>query len=107
AMGAGLTLTQIIEPLHNVRLVVLSVLANFVLMPLSAFALANCARARRTAWSWTAGARLRGRRAIPAEARRTRQGQPPLCRWRDGATDGHHGWLPAYRPAPAAPRSHC
>jgi bile acid:Na+ symporter, BASS family len=41
AMGAGLMLTQIIEPLRNVRLVVLAVLANFVLMPLSAFALAN------------------------------------------------------------------
>src|SRR5262249_18208925 len=41
AMGAGLMLTQIIEPLRNVRLVVLAMLANFVLMPLSAFALAN------------------------------------------------------------------
>jgi BASS family bile acid:Na+ symporter len=38
AMGAGLTLGQIIEPLRNARLVVLAVLANFVLMPLGAFA---------------------------------------------------------------------
>jgi bile acid:Na+ symporter, BASS family len=41
AMGAGLTLGQIIEPLRNVRLVVLALLANFVLMPLSAFVLAK------------------------------------------------------------------
>ena len=39
AMGAGLNVTQIIEPLRNVRLVVLSLVANFVLMPFSAFAL--------------------------------------------------------------------
>src|SRR5215467_1983163 len=41
AMGAGLTVAQIIEPLHNIRLVVLALLANFVLMPLGAFALAK------------------------------------------------------------------
>lgn len=41
AMGAGLTVAQIIEPLRDVRLVVLALLANFVLMPLGAFALAK------------------------------------------------------------------
>jgi bile acid:Na+ symporter, BASS family len=41
AMGAGLTLAQIIEPLCNARLVALSLLANFVLMPLCAFVLAK------------------------------------------------------------------
>jgi len=41
AMGAGLTVSQISEPLRNVRLVVLALLANFVLMPLGAFALAK------------------------------------------------------------------
>jgi BASS family bile acid:Na+ symporter len=41
AMGAGLTVAQIIEPLRNTRLVVLALLANFVLMPLGAFALAK------------------------------------------------------------------
>jgi bile acid:Na+ symporter, BASS family len=41
AMGAGLTATQIIQPLRNVRLVVLALLANFVLMPLGALALAK------------------------------------------------------------------
>jgi BASS family bile acid:Na+ symporter len=41
AMGAGLTVAQIIEPLRDVRLVVLALVANFVLMPLGAFALAK------------------------------------------------------------------
>jgi bile acid:Na+ symporter, BASS family len=40
-MGAGLTVSQISEPLRNVRLVVLALLANFVLMPLGALALAK------------------------------------------------------------------
>jgi hypothetical protein len=33
AMGAGLTVTRIIEPLRNVQLVLLALLANFALMP--------------------------------------------------------------------------
>jgi BASS family bile acid:Na+ symporter len=41
AMGAGLTIAQIIEPLRNVRLVALSLLANLVLMPVGAFILAK------------------------------------------------------------------
>ena len=41
AMGAGLTIPQIAEPLRNARLVVLALLANFVLMPLGALALAK------------------------------------------------------------------
>src|SRR5215510_13236213 len=40
AMGLGLTMSQIIAPLRNLRLVLLSLLANFVLMPLGAVALA-------------------------------------------------------------------
>jgi bile acid:Na+ symporter, BASS family len=39
AMGTGLTVARIIEPLRNARLLVLALLANFVLMPLGAFAL--------------------------------------------------------------------
>lgn len=39
AMGLGLTVSQIITPLRHARLVVLSLLANFVLMPLAAVAL--------------------------------------------------------------------
>src|SRR6478609_6671521 len=41
AMGAGLTVSQISEPLRNVRLVVLALLANFVVMPLAALGLAR------------------------------------------------------------------
>src|SRR6476619_8216679 len=41
AMGSGLTIRQIIEPLRNARLVLLALLANFVLMPLVALALAK------------------------------------------------------------------
>jgi BASS family bile acid:Na+ symporter len=40
AMGSGLLLRQIIEPLRNVRLLVLGLVANFILMPLGAFVLA-------------------------------------------------------------------
>jgi bile acid:Na+ symporter, BASS family len=41
AMGAGLTVSQISKPLRNVRLVVFALLANFVVMPLGALALAK------------------------------------------------------------------
>jgi BASS family bile acid:Na+ symporter len=44
AMGAGLTVSQISAPLRNARLVVLALLANFVLMPLGALALAKVLR---------------------------------------------------------------
>jgi len=43
-MGLGLTVSQIITPLRNPRLVVLSLLANFVLMPLAALGLATVLR---------------------------------------------------------------
>jgi BASS family bile acid:Na+ symporter len=41
AMGAGLTIPQIAEPLRDARLVGLALLANFVVMPLGALALAK------------------------------------------------------------------
>ena len=44
AMGADLTVSQISAPLRNARLVVLALLANFVLMPLGALALAKVLR---------------------------------------------------------------
>jgi BASS family bile acid:Na+ symporter len=44
AMGTGLTVARIIEPLRNVRLVLLALLANFVLMPIGAEALAKLLR---------------------------------------------------------------
>ena len=42
--GLGLTVSEIITPLRNARLVVLSLLANFVLMPLAAVGLAALLR---------------------------------------------------------------
>ena len=44
AMGLGLTIAEIIAPLRNVRLVAMSLLANFVLMPLAALGLAKMLR---------------------------------------------------------------
>jgi BASS family bile acid:Na+ symporter len=41
AMGAGLTVSQISEPLRNTRLVTLALLANFVVMPVGALVLAK------------------------------------------------------------------
>lgn len=43
-MGLSLTIGQIITPLRNVRLVVLSMVANFVLTPLAAIGLAALLR---------------------------------------------------------------
>ena len=39
AMGSSLTVSEIVEPLRSARLVVLALLANFVLMPIGAWAL--------------------------------------------------------------------
>ncbi|WP_101948071.1 bile acid:sodium symporter family protein [Mycobacterium sp. 3519A] len=44
AMGLGLTVAQVTAPLRNIRLVVLSLLANFVLMPAAAVLLARVLR---------------------------------------------------------------
>ena len=44
ATGLGLTVGEITTPLRNTRLVLLSLLANFVVMPLAAFALAATLR---------------------------------------------------------------
>jgi BASS family bile acid:Na+ symporter len=44
AMGLGLTVGQIVAPLRNRRLVVLSLVANFVLMPIAAIGLARLLR---------------------------------------------------------------
>ncbi|MEI2691499.1 MAG: hypothetical protein V9H69_18080 [Anaerolineae bacterium] len=51
-MGLGLTMAQIVQPLKNVRLVVLALLANFVLVPLLAWGISliipleDCAQGR-------------------------------------------------------------
>src|SRR5215831_231889 len=44
SMGLSLTVPQILAPLRNYRLIILALLANFVLMPLSAFGIARLLR---------------------------------------------------------------
>ena len=44
AMGLGLSVGEILSPLRNARLVLLSLLVNFVLMPLGALAIAALLR---------------------------------------------------------------
>ena len=44
AMGVGLSISQIVHPLRNPRLIVFALLSNFVLMPLCAFALSTLLR---------------------------------------------------------------
>src|SRR5437899_8191123 len=44
AMGLGLTIGQIIAPLRNLRLVAMSLLANFILIPMIAVALSKVLR---------------------------------------------------------------
>ena len=44
AMGVGLSISQIIHPLRNPRLIVVALLSNFVLMPLCALALSTVLR---------------------------------------------------------------
>ena len=44
SMGLSLTVSQIISPLRNVKLIVFALLANFVLVPLAAFGIAKLLR---------------------------------------------------------------
>ena len=44
SMGLSLTVSQILAPLRNIRLIVLALLANFVLMPWAAFGIAKVLR---------------------------------------------------------------
>ena len=39
SMGLGLTMAQIMQPLRNVRFVIMALLANFVVVPIAAFIL--------------------------------------------------------------------
>ena len=41
AMGLSLTLSQIVEPLRNTRLVILALVANFILVPIVAYLIAQ------------------------------------------------------------------
>ena len=69
AMGAGLTVSQISEPLRNVRLVVFALLANFIVIATWRARPGEGAWARRTLWGRALAARLCGRGTVFAKAR--------------------------------------
>jgi BASS family bile acid:Na+ symporter len=108
AMGTGLTATQIIQPLRNVRLVVLALLANFVLMPAGAVALA---KALRLDEPFGVGLLLLGCAAgapvLPKLAELAKGNLAFAVGLMVLLMDGRHCGLPAYRPATATPGSHC
>jgi BASS family bile acid:Na+ symporter len=95
AMGLGLTISQITAPLRNVRLVAMSLLANFVLMPATAVLLARVLRLDETLRCGIAAAGGRRRCALSAQTRADRQGRLGICSGVDGGADGHHRGLPA------------
>ena len=103
-MGLGLRVSEIVAPLRNWRLVTLSLVANFVVMPFAALALARILRLDE---SMGIGLLLLGLAAgapfLPKLAQ-IAKGQSRVCRRADGAADGDYGGLSAHRVAPAAAR---
>jgi hypothetical protein len=98
AMGLNLTVGQIITPLRNVRLVTLSLLVNFLLMPFVAVGLATLLRLDEPLG---VGLLLLGSAAGAPFLPKLAQIARGTCfrRRLDGAADGHHGGLSAARPA--------
>ena len=67
AMGVGFTLRQIIDALHDVRLVLLALLANFVAIPLGALALHKMlGSTSRWRWACCCLARQPARHSCPS-----------------------------------------
>ena len=71
AISTGLTVGQIVAPLRNVRLVALALLANFILMPLGALALAKVL--------WLDEPLATGLILLGCAAARTRHEVCPIC----------------------------
>ena len=92
-MGLGLRVSEIVAPLRNWRLVTLSLVANFVVMPFAALALARILRLDE---SMGIGLLLLGLAAgapfLPKLAQ-IAKGQSRVCRRTDGAADGDYGGL--------------
>ena len=103
-LGTGLSLTvaQILQPLKNARLVILALLANFVLVPLLAFAHHSGAPARPVAADRLDRAGDDGGRALPGQGGAGRAGESLAGRRADVHADGRHHLLCAHRPAAAA-----
>ncbi len=101
AMSLSLSVQQMTQPLKNVRLVILALLANFVLVPLLAFVITKVIPLEEPL---QIGVILFGtcrRGALHPQAGTGRQGE---CRLRgrvDVPDHGCHHLLPAHRPAAA------
>ena len=78
-MGLGLRVSEIVAPLRNWRLVALSLVANFVIMPLAALTLARAPAPGRVDGDWPAAAGAGRRRTFPSEACADRQRQSRVC----------------------------
>ena len=102
AMGLSLTVPMILQPLKNVRLVILALLANFVLVPLLAYLITLIIPLEAVAQGWVDRAGYCGGRALPAQVGAGRQGERRLRRRADGAVDGGDHHLHAARAAAAA-----
>ena len=86
AMGAGLTISQIIQPLRNPRLIVLRATCQFrVDAARCALALSNMLQLDEPLRIGLLAARMCGRRSIPAQAGGTCQRQHSICSGNDGA----------------------
>ena len=103
-LGTGLSLTvaQILQPLKNARLVILALLANFVLVPLLAFAITRVLPLGPVAADRPDRAGDDGGRTLPGQGGGGRERESLPGRWADVSADGRDDLLRAYRPATAA-----
>ena len=104
AMGLGLTVAQIIQPLKNARLVILALLANFVLVPLLAYVITLIIPLEESLKIGLIVLSYLCRRALPDPGGARRKSQPGRCRRADDPADGRDHLLPAAGPAAAPER---
>ena len=81
AVGLSLTVKQILAPLRDRRLVTLALVANFILMPISAFAISSTTPESRSTGSMQGGNRRRSPRRtnldLPETYRHAEAGASP------------------------------
>ena len=104
-MGFGLTVNQIMTPLKNRRLVIMSLVANFVLVPLLALLIVWIIPLPEGLRIGADSRGFRCRSAVPAEVGSGGQRRYGFHRRVDGPPDGDHHCLPAYSPAICTDRS--
>jgi BASS family bile acid:Na+ symporter len=95
AMGLSLTIGQIIAPLRNTRLVVFSLVANFVLMPLAAIGFAALLRLDQPLGVGLLLLRSSAGAPFLPKLTQLAKGNLAFAVGLMGAVDGYHGWLPA------------